>query len=229
VSNAIAATAVFRLFGVIAVVGSLTSFSATQAWSRPCAPKTLAPLPTEAADAEALRLREKGGFAKSNLVPPGQTERHGRGEILIGAPVDIVERHVRAFGQYKDLAPGKFKTSRIVAREGENTDVYMQIQIMKGFVTLWQIVRFSGTAAVSPGVTAIEGKYIQGNLKTSHALFVLRKVDERTTLLRLDLLISLAIPAPQDLIDEELRDYAGDAILGMREKAEAAARAENRL
>jgi hypothetical protein len=215
-------SSVARLFALL----TLSSLAyGVPAFARPCAPKTVAPKPTESADVEAERLRQKGGLIKSNIIPPGQAERHGRAEILISAPVDIVERHVRAFGQYKDLAPGKFKTSRIVGKEGDATDVYMQIQIMKGFVTLWQIMRFSSTTEVSPGVTAIEGTYRQGNLKNAHALFVLRKVDDNTTILRLDMLISLAIPAPQELVDEELRDYAGDALLGMREKAEAAARA----
>jgi hypothetical protein len=193
-----------------------------------CAPKTIAPRPTETPDAEADRIRKAGGLLKANFVPPGQSERHGHAEIVIGAPVDIVERHVRAFGQYKDLVPDKFKTSRIVGKEGEDTDVYMQIQIMKGFITLWEIMRFSPTRPVAAGTTAIEGKYLKGNMKDSHALFVMRKVDDRTTVLKVDILISLAIAAPQEVVDEELRDYAGDAVRGLREKAEAAARAEGR-
>ncbi len=199
-----------------------------RAHAYPCAPKTIAPRPSETPDAEADRIRKAGGVLKSNYVPPGQSERHGHAEVVIAAPQEIVERHVRAFGQWKDLVPDKFKTSRIVGKEGDDTDVYMQIQIMKGFVTLWEIMRFSPTKTVVPGTLAIEGKYVKGNLKDSHALLVLRKVDDRTTVLKIDILISLAIAAPQEIIDEELRDYAGDAVRGLREKAEAAAKAEGR-
>jgi hypothetical protein len=143
----------------------------------------------------------------------------------IEAPIDIVERHVRAFGQYKDLAPGKFRTSRIVDKTETTTDVYMQITIMKGFVTLWEIMRFGSTQAPTPEVRTIEGTYVKGNLKASHVVFVMRKVSDKRTILKADVLISLEVPAPEELVDEELRDYSADAVAGLREKSQAAARA----
>jgi hypothetical protein len=196
-----------------------------RATAAPCAPRKVIPLATETPDEEATKLAKLGGKTKTNLIPPGQTEKHGHAEVLIEAPIDMVEQQVRAFGQYKDFAPGKFKTSKIVDKTETTTDVYMQIAIMKGFVTLWQIVRFGPTRTVSNDTRVIEGNLVKGNVRAAHSLFALRKVSERRTILKVDVLIAIEVPAPEELLDEELRDYASDALEGLRDKSQAAAKA----
>jgi hypothetical protein len=207
---------------------ALFAFAPSETSARPCAPKRVVPVATETPDEEASNLQRAGGSTRTNLIPPGQTEKHGHAEVLIDAPIDVVEMQVRAFGQYKDLAPGKFKTSKIIDKTETSTDVYMQISIMKGFVTLWQVMRFGPTRAVSADTRVIEGAYVKGNLKTAHSLFALRKVSERRTILKADILISVDVAAPEELLDEELRDYAADALVGLRDKSQAYARSQSR-
>jgi hypothetical protein len=215
----------FSRFVCTVVLGLVASSIAPLAHAVPCAPRKVIPLATETPDEEATKLAKLGGKIRTNLIPPGQTEKHGHAEVLIEAPIDMVEQQVRAFGQYKDFAPGKFKTSKIVDKTETTTDVYMQIAIMKGFVTLWQIVRFGPTRTVSNDTRVIEGNLVKGNVRAAHSLFAIRKVSERRTILKVDVLIAIEVPAPEELLDEELRDYAADALEGLRDKSQAAAKA----
>lgn len=200
--------------------------------AKPCAPPApkvahapAAPPKPLPDDPEVQRIAKAGGLVRSNWVPPGRSERYGHAEAVIRAPIANVLQQVQAYGQYKDLAPSKFKTSRIVGKEPDGTDVYMQIQIMNGFITLWWIMRFDEPKEREKGVYTFEGRYIKGNLQTAHVMFNARAVTPDVTVLKFDLLIGLPIPAPQENVDEELRDASADAVNGAREKSERAARA----
>lgn len=162
---------------------------------------------------------------RTNWVPPGRTQRYGHAEAIIRAPLANVLQQVQAYGQYKDLAPSKFKTSKIVGKEPDGTDVYLQIQIMNGFITLWWVMRFGEPKERDKGSYFFEGRYQKGNLETAHVMFNVRAVTPEVTVLKFDLLIGLPIPAPEENVDEELRDAAADAVNGAREKSERAARA----
>jgi hypothetical protein len=90
----------------------------------------------------------------------------------------------------------------------------------------WQIIRFGATQQVAPDTRVIEGNLLIGNVKGSHSAFVLRRVDDKRTILKADILSTVEVPVPQELIDEELRDYAAGALEGLREKAQAAFKAQ---
>ena len=96
---------------------------------------------------------------------------------------------------------------------------------MNGFVTLWWVMRFGEPKEHEKGNYAFEGRYQRGNLETAHVMFNVRAVTPEVTVLKFDLLIGLPIPAPEENVDEELRDAAADAVHGAREKSERAARA----
>lgn len=176
-----------------------------------------------AADVEALRAAN--GPVKTNWTPPGETLRFGHAEIWIDAPVADVLRQVRSYANYKDLAPRKFRQSRVIDKDGENTDVYMQVPLINGLIVLWQVMRFGPPVLKDARTTIVDGKYIRGNLKTARVTFTLRRQGPDQTVLACDLLIALDVPAPQEMVDEELRDAAGDALLGIRDKAQAQVRA----
>jgi hypothetical protein len=175
---------------------------------------------TEALRADADVLRQLGGPRKTNFVPPGEQLRFGRAEILVDAPLDDVLRQVRSYANYKDLAPNKFKQSRVVDRDGDTTDVYMQVPLLGGLIVLWQVMRFGPPIQQDLMTTVVDGRYVRGNIKTARVTFKARRFERNITLLECDLLIALDFPAPQENVDEELRDAAGDALVGVRDKAQ---------
>lgn len=171
------------------------------------------------ADPDVSRLAD-GRSQRKNWVPPGDTERYGHAEVLVHAPLATVKQQVLNFTVYKEFNPDRFHNVRVLDKTEHGYDVYMQVPIMNGLVTLWQVMRFHDVKPLAPGWAIVEGFFTKGNLKKGNATWTLRQVDDATTLLQFDLLILPLVPAPQALIDEELRDAAAQAIEKVRDRAQ---------
>jgi hypothetical protein len=182
-------------------------------------PFPIEPLDAAASSAEVDRLT-KIAWVESNWVPPGQSDRWGHAQMLVNAPLDDVRARVVDFGHLKDLAPQKFKTSRIVDKHGPLTDVYLQFPMMKGLVMLWQVVRFAPPEVIAPGHEVVQGAMVKGNVKQLRIVVGMRSVDAARTVVTCDLVMIPEFYAPQASIDEELRDAAHDAVAGVKEKVE---------
>jgi hypothetical protein len=87
---------------------------------------------------------------------------------------------------------------------------------MKGVVTIWYVTRFGGARPGMSGAEIIEGRFVKGNIKDMQIVFTLRPGPEQKTILVCDLNLAINIPAPQNLLDEELRDACGDAVNAVR-------------
>lgn len=187
----------------------------------------LAPSPARAdappaPDAEIAKLLEARGSLKWNHVPLARGDRYGHAEVLVAAPLAKVRSEVTAYGTYKTLVPRKFNNARVVGKTKAGTDVYMQVPVLKGMITLWQVMRFGQVRRVADGVEQLEGTYVDGNVRTAHVVFTLRRVDAATTQLKMDLLIAPTFAAPQSALDEELRDAAMQAVDALRDRAQPA-------
>lgn len=166
--------------------------------------------------AQLERLKANPGPIKSNWVPPGKADRYGHAEGLIPAKVDAVRAKLLDFTRYKDLAGPKFKSVKVVDKQGDNTDVYFQLPIMKGLVTIWYVTRFPLSKSTATG-DVLEGTFVKGNIKSMHIAFTVRPgADDKSSVLVCDLVLQPNVPAPQSALDEELRDACGDAINSLR-------------
>lgn len=188
--------------------------SATSSTAAPATPQPW-PFTTPTADErkEQLdRLAKDRGPIRTNWVPPGKSERYGHAEGIIDAPPDKVKAKLQDFANYKDLAGPKFKTVRVVDKQGASTDVYFQLPIMKGIITINYVTRF---APLKNDV--VEGTFVKGNIKDMHIAFAVRPgPEEKSAIMVCDLILLPNVPAPQAALDEELRDACGDAINALR-------------
>ncbi|MDF2695295.1 MAG: hypothetical protein K0S65_3678 [Labilithrix sp.] len=172
--------------------------------------------------AQLERLKKDPGPIKSNWVPPGKSERYGHAEGLISAPVDAVRTKLLDFTRYKDLAGPKFRSVKVVDKQGQNTDVYFQLPIMRGMVTIWYVTRFPPSRSTGSG-DVLEGTFVKGNIKSMHIAFTVRPgTEDKNSVLVCDLVLQPNVPAPQAALDEELRDACGDAINSLRKTISAA-------
>jgi hypothetical protein len=182
----------------------------------PVAPDAWPFVTTEDRAAQDARLAQDPGPIKSNWTPPGRSERYGHAEGIINAPLAVVREKLGDFAHYKDLAGPKFKSVKVVGKEGATTDVYFNLPIMRGLVTIWYVTRFSPPRDVA-GAAIVDGAFVKGNIKLMHIAFNARAAaDAKGTVLMCDLVLVLALPAPQEAVDEELRDACGDAINSVR-------------
>jgi hypothetical protein len=167
--------------------------------------------------AQLERLKKDPGPIKSNWVPPGKSDRYGHAEGLIGSSPDSVRAKLVDFMHYKDLAGPKFKSVKVVDKQGQNTDVYFQLPIMKGMIVIWYITRFPPLRD-----DVVEGNYVKGNIKGMHIAFTVHPgTDDKSSILVCDLVLQPNVPAPQSALDEELRDACGDAIHSLRKTISA--------
>ena len=134
-----------------------------------------------------------------------------------------------AHGRYRvGVYPGTFdpitnghldiigRAVKVVDKQGQSTDVYFQLPIMKGMVTIWYVTRFPPARSVS-GADVLEGTFVKGNIKGMHIAFTVRPgADDKSSVLVCDLILRPNVPAPQAALDEELRDACGDAINSLR-------------
>jgi hypothetical protein len=183
----------------------------------------VAPSTARADDAEAARISAAGHSLRWNWTPPGHTERFGHAETLVHAPLSVVRARVVDYSRYREFLPDKFKTSRVVGHSPDGSaDVYMQISVMHGVVTLWDITRFAPPKTVAPGVDVVEGRMMpgKGNVDDLDALWTLRAIDPEWTVLKFDLLLRPGLFVPQWVMDEELRDSAACAIDAIHDRAQ---------
>ena len=159
--------------------------------------------------------------AKSTLKwNHGTKARYGHAEALVATSAAELAKAAADFGHYKDLHP-KFSTARIIGKEGGQTDVYMRYPVKIGPVKieLFEVMRFEADR-MDGGSHVIEGHGVKGDMSRGHTMITIKPVDATHSLLLVDGNLDPKIPAPQSLVDEELRDGAGDFVDGLKDRAQ---------
>lgn len=175
---------------------------------------------TEPADPQVARLLQARKTLNWNQPLGTSKERYGHAEALVDAPADVVAKKATEFGQYKTFHR-KFATARVVAKDGDKTDVYMRYPVTIGKLTieLQETMRFSPIRSVGSAFV-LEAHAVTGDMKQGHTVITIKSVDAKHSLLQVDVLLVPKLPAPQSFIDEELRDGALDFVNGLKDKAQ---------
>ncbi len=90
-------------------------------------------------------------------------------------------------------------------------------------ITLWQVFRFQEVKPLARGWAIVEGWYVKGNIGRGNAAWTLHAIDDERTLVTFDLLVLPNVPLPQSLLDQGLRNAAGQAVEAIRARAQEAA------
>jgi hypothetical protein len=177
------------------------------------------PLRAEAVDSDAARISAAGHSLKWNWTPPGRDARFGHAETLIHAPLAAVRHLVMDYGNYKELAPS-ITSSRVVSHRADgSTDVFLRMGVLNNMVTFWNVTRF-GPLHQADGGEVVEGRMVpgKGNIEDSVAVWTMRAAGSEWTVLKFDVLLRPGMPAPQSLIDEQLRDSAMDVVNSIHDR-----------
>jgi hypothetical protein len=181
------------------------------------------PARANAPDPDAARIAAAGHALKWNWTPPGRSARFGHAETLIHAPLETVRHLVLDFGHYTDLSPSSITTSRVVGhRPDGSTEVYLRMGVLNNVLTLWNVTRFAPLYREPQGDEVVEGQMVQGkgNIADSAMVWTMRATAADWTVLKFDLLLRPGVPAPQSLVDEQLRDSAMDAVNSIHDRAQ---------
>lgn len=168
-----------------------------------------------AAGPELEKWREVSRF---NVKTPYADINAGAARVNVDAPQDLVRSVVLDFKNYAKFM-ARFEKSQIVGRSGDKTDVYLQVPILKGAAKVWAVVRFEPIKQVDGGEVLV-GHMIKGNVKRLDATWRLKKLDDSSTQVALELLIVPDLPVPDSLVVPEVRFAAAKAVEGSRDEAE---------
>ena len=173
-------------------------------------------------DQQRARLEAADGhMLKTNYTPKGKNDRYGHAEAIVDGPIADLRKAVLDFSDYKSLAPDKFKTVRMIAKDNGTVDLYFQVPVMKGLLMIWYVTRFPDHLVPDgKGVEVLDGKFVKGSIDDMELELTLRSISPTQTILTCDLLIVPQLPAPQSALDETFRDAAGDAVSALKKRVE---------
>jgi hypothetical protein len=154
-----------------------------------------------------------------SVLTPYSDVKAGAARIRIQAPIDVVTQIVTDFNHYDKLNKN-FDKSRVIGKAGKKTDVYLQVKILKGAGRIWAVIRFDPLTEVN-GTRILKAHMRNGNVERLDATWHIKRIDDSTTELSLEMLILPSIPFPSSLITPELQSAADKAVSGSRKLAES--------
>jgi ribosome-associated toxin RatA of RatAB toxin-antitoxin module len=142
----------------------------------------------------------------------------GAARIDVAADAQRVADIIQDFGNYPKLSD-KFEKARVIARNGSETDVYMQVPILKGAAKIWAVMRF-GVVQTINGEQVLSGHMLKGNVRRLDAKWKVRAAGAQQSHVELELLIVPKLPVPGSLVTSETAYAADKAVTGVRDRAE---------
>ena len=157
-------------------------------------------------------------------VPIQGTEHvRGRAAVKVKAPIERVREAVLDFTHYAEFMP-HYKSCRVLSRTpAGGREVYMEIEALYGAVKMWAQIEVP-RPTLADGVEIYETQFQKGNVKDFKAIWRLKKLDDATTELALEVFLEPAIPMPAELMNSENLSGSVKGVTAMRDRAEQAAR-----
>ena len=171
-----------------------------------------------AAPAPGPDLQKWREVSRFNVKTPYADMNAGAARVNVDAPEELVRSVVLDYKNYANFM-ARFEKSQVVGRSGDKTDVYLQVPILKGAAKVWAVVRFEPIKQVDGGEVLV-GHMVKGNVKRLDATWRLKKLDDTSTQVALELLIVPDLPVPDSLVVPEVRFAAAKAVEGSRDEAE---------
>ena len=180
-----------------------------------------AAVPLASAPAHAADAREIQSY---DARMPNADQNAGAARARVSSNRETLRGVLTDYAHYSQIIT-RFEKAKVVGRVGQQTDVYLEVPILHGASKIWAIVRFDPPKAEGEA-DVVRGHMLRGNVKRLDAVWRVRKVDETSADLALELLIvpDFHIPAPQSLVLSETRRAAARAVSGARAEAERRSR-----
>jgi len=157
------------------------------------------------------------GVHRYDVKLPQSSTPAGAARTTVAAPPEVVKSVVMDFAHYSGFIQ-RFEKSRVVRRKGGQTDVYLEVPILKRTAKIWAVVRFDAPTRVGDQ-EIIKGRMVDGNVKKLDANWKLRKTADNKTELELELLIVPNLYVPDTLLLPEVRYAAFKAVAGTQGEA----------
>jgi ribosome-associated toxin RatA of RatAB toxin-antitoxin module len=192
----------------------------------PLAARDVAEIPKAsgpAAATDAAPTSPAPNDAQSVPVPIEGTDLvRGKSTIKVQAPIDKVREQLFAFAQYPEFMP-HYKKAKVLGRSPSGgRDVYMEIDALNGAVSFWTRVDMPRKPVMVDGTEVYEAKMLDGNVKDFKAIWRVKKLDEASTELSLEVFLQPKLPLPTSILNNENLKGASAGVTAMRARIEGA-------
>ena len=167
---------------------------------------------------QSIALAAPARAQRFSVKTPYSSIEAGAARINVAADTQQVSGIITDFGNYTKISD-KFEKARIVGHSGANTDVYLQVPILKGAAKIWAVVRFEPIRNAN-GEQILTGHMLKGNVERLDATWTVRRVGDHQSQVELQLLLVPKFPAPSSLVTNEVESAADKAVTGVRNRAE---------
>jgi ribosome-associated toxin RatA of RatAB toxin-antitoxin module len=216
------------VIGTVSLVGCASPPIRVEPAPRPAASlpaREVAQLPKADAHASAATDAQATSPAPNDAlsvpVPIEGTDLvRGRASIKVQAPIEKVREQVFAFAQYPEFMPHYQKAKVLGRAPSGGRDVYMEIEALNGAVSLWTRVDIPRKPAVVDGVEVYETKFLDGNVRDFKAIWRMKKLDEASTELSLEVFLQPKLPLPTSILNSENVKGASAGVTAMRARIE---------
>jgi len=168
------------------------------------------------AQVEATPGTEAAPIAVSTLEEQGTDVRWGRAEGIVDAPIDQVMGIVQGYGQYAAFLPN-FRVSRVLSQRGASANVYMEVGILKGTVTIWAQLAIRPKANQGE-MRVIEARMTDGNITRMNARWEVTPISATQTRVSFQMLIDPDLPVPSSLVTDQNAKAAERTIRALRKR-----------
>lgn len=169
-------------------------------------------------DEEAQRLMKLRDAERYAVQTEHSSMKAGAARVHVAAPTAQVKKVVSDFKNYSKFI-SEFEKSKVVGRDGDKTDVYLQVPILNGSAKIWAVVRFEPIKSVN-GEEHLVGHMVKGNVKRLDATWRIKKIDDDDTQLHLELLIVPKMPVPGSVVTGQAKYAADVSVMSSRDRAE---------
>lgn len=176
-----------------------------------------------ASDPVAVELFKLQRDKKTHYVDASNKQTWGRAQIYVDAPMSDVRAAILDYGNWSTFIK-KFQKSKLLKKEANGAaEVYLQMPILKGAATLWAVEKFEPPVAEGKG-EKIVGKYQKGNVEDLQAIWHYRPIDDSHTVVTLEIFVQPKLAVPDSLMVSQREDAAGEACIGVKDRAQQAAK-----
>lgn len=177
------------------------------------------------AQVAATPAEEATAIAVTTLAETGTSVEWGRAEGIVDAPIDRVMSIVQDYGQYASFLPN-FRVSRVLSQRGASANVYMEVGILKGTVTIWAQLAIRPKRSEGD-VRVIEARMTEGNITRMNARWEVTPLSATRTKVTFQMLIDPDLPVPSSLVTAQNAKAAERTIRALRKRLIDAAAARD--
>ena len=171
------------------------------------------------ASSAASDVRAEGAdpVLTTQIAEQGSNIAWGQAVVELDQPIEEVLPIIVDYANYFQFMPN-FTKSRVIAQRGTRAQVYIEVSVAKGAITLWGQLNIAEHPE-SQDVRVVEAKLLEGNVDAFSALWHLTPIDGGArTRVAFKIRVDPDIPLPSSIFSRENEKAAGRTLTALRSR-----------